>query len=305
MVSSITLLTALLVGASTIAASPALVSRAGVTTLSGPEILAYEPYAKLARAAYCSSAQLQTWTCGTACNDLSGMTDITTGGGGLVDSLRAKWYVGYYPPLNTIVVSNQGADASELSSLFDVAFIPTSLNPGLFPGVPSNVRVHAGFQINQASGASAKLAAVKALIAKYPSASTTCTGLGHGGAIAFLDALHFLLHIPEPKIKVVTHGMPRVGNQEFANYFDNHLNDVSRITNRKDIIPILPGRFLGFHHSQGEKHILARGVWVACAGQENTDAQCIAGAVPNVLAGDIEDHPGPYNDIMIDGGACN
>ncbi|CAE6342437.1 unnamed protein product [Rhizoctonia solani] len=191
-------------------------------------------------------------------------------------------------------------------SLADADFFLTPLNPVLFPGVPSSVQVHNGFETIQAMSAQGKLGAVQALKAKHSSASITLVGLGHGGAISFLDAIYLQLHILSGvAIKVVTHGMPRVGNQAFADYVDSHLSDVSRINNMKDVIPILPGRFLGFHHSSGEKHILSIGSWVACAGQDNTDQQCSTGDVPNIFSGTVNDNRGPYENITIDDSACN
>ncbi|CAE6480829.1 unnamed protein product [Rhizoctonia solani] len=304
MVSSIIFLATLLVGASTISASPALASRAGVTSMTPQEIDAYTIYAKFARAASCSPAKLNTWSCGTACTDLPGM-DVKATGGGIL--LGVGWYVGYYPSLNTIVLSNRETGGF-LSDLFDGASLLAPLNPQRFPGIPNNVQVHLGFQTNQAVSAEAKLAAVQSLLDKYEaqSPSITFTGLGDGGAIALIDALYHSTRVPTTTtIKVVTHGMPRVGDQAFADYVDNNLNDVSRITNMKDIVPITPGRNLGFLHSSGEKHIVAAGSWVACAGQDNTDALCIAGAVGDILAGEMSDHRGPYEGIMIDNVACD
>ena len=40
----------------------------------------------------------------------------------------------------------------------------------------------------------------------------------------------------------------------------------------------------------GEKHIVSPGNWVACAGQDNTDALCTIGTVSNVLVGSLNDH---------------
>jgi hypothetical protein len=37
-------------------------------------------------------------------------------------------------------------------------------------------------------------------------------------------------------------------------------------------VPILPGRFLGFHHPTGEIHIQADNSWVSCPGEDNTSA---------------------------------
>jgi hypothetical protein len=74
------------------------------------------------------------------------------------------------------------------------------------------------------------------------------------------------------------------GHHFLMNVFQ--VTDYSRITNIEDEIPIVPGkslclvvgrtvfllmsktgRFLGYHHSSGEKHIKYTGDWRACAGQ--------------------------------------
>ncbi|CUA68360.1 hypothetical protein RSOLAG22IIIB_07878 [Rhizoctonia solani] len=217
----------------------------------------------------------------------------------------AGWFVGYDPTLNPIVVSNQGTSPSEaLASLTDADFFLTPLDPTRFPGVSPSIQVHNGFEIDQATHAQKKLDAVKTLLSKYGPSSITLTGLGRGGAISFIDAIYLQLHTGA-KIKVVTHGMPRVGNKEFADYVDAHLDDVSRITNMKDPLPILPGRFLGYAHSSGEKHILSDNAWIACPGQDNTDPQCSTGDVPNIFEGNLEDNRGPYNGIIIDDRACD
>ncbi|EUC63673.1 lipase, partial [Rhizoctonia solani AG-3 Rhs1AP] len=280
MVSGTRFFTILLVGATTIVASPTLVPQARVTQLTAEKIEALKPYALLARAAFCSPAKLITWSCGTACIALPGMdVEATSEEDGLDACFR--------PP----------------SSYPDFQQVPLDLN--LFPGVPSSIMVHSGFRMAQATSAFKKLEAVKALMAKYGSPSITFTGLGRGGAISFLDALCISQNIPKAKIKVVTHGMPRVGNRAFANYIDKRLHDVSRITKEKDPLPIIPAKYLDYQHSSGEKHLLSEDSWVACVGQDNTDAQCSTGAVPNMFQADPENNKGPYNDIIIDKAACD
>ena len=99
--------------------------------------------------------------------------------------------------------------------------------------------------------------------------------------------------------------MPRVGNQAFADYVDSHVTSLaggtglSRITNKKDPVPILPGRFLGFHHPSGEIHIEESNAWDSCPGQDNTSDLCIVGAVPNIFESDVSDHNGPYDGVMM------
>lgn len=93
--------------------------------------------------------------------------------------------------------------------------------------------------------------------------------VGHslGGALALLDAVFLPLHLPTgTKFTTITYGMPRVGNQAFADYVDAHVTNLSHINNKKDPVPILPGEFLGFHHPSGEIHIQSDGSWDSCPG---------------------------------------
>lgn len=62
---------------------------------------------------------------------------------------------------------------------------------------------------------------------------------------------------------------------------------------RKDLVPILPGRFLGFHHPSNEIHIQSSdGSFVSCPGQDNTDGRCIVGDAKNILEAKVSDHDG-------------
>lgn len=90
----------------------------------------------------------------------------------------------------------------------------------------------------------------------------------------------------------------QVGNQAFADYVDANVTLI-HITNNKDPIPIVPGRFLGFVHPSHEVHIDETGVWENCPGQDNESKECIVGAVPEIWDGSLYDHDGPYNGIMI------
>ena len=132
--------------------------------------------------------------------------------------------------------------------------------------------------------------------------------VGHslGAALALLDAVFLPLHLPSStSFKIIGYGMPRVGNQAFADYVDAHITPLAsgtglvRITNKEDPIPILPGRFLGYHHASGEIHIEDSGAWDSCPGQDNNSTMCIVGAVPNVFNGNTTDHGGLYDGVRI------
>ncbi|CAE6530961.1 unnamed protein product [Rhizoctonia solani] len=294
--------TAFFIGVTAIGALPAHVPRAGTTKLTATQVAAFKPYALLSQAGYCPASKTATWSCGASCAALPGMVIYASGGNGVATPF---WFVGYYPALHSVVISNQGTDPSKfISLLIDADFRLDQLNSTLFPGLPSSVKTHNGFQGAQERGAEAKLIAVKRAIAEHGTSLVTLTGHSLGGAISLIDALYLSIHLPSAKIKVVTHGMPRVGNREFAALIDSEVPDVSRINNAKDLVPIVPGRGLGFQHVSGEKHIVSPGNWFACNGWDNTDAKCSVGAVSNIFRGDLEDHGGHYDGISIGSAAC-
>ena len=131
----------------------------------------------------------------------------------------------------------------------------------------------------------------------------TATQVGHslGGALAELDAMFFTLNLPSSvHVKAVTYGTPRVGNSAWATFFDSKVSDFVRIDNKKDPIPIMPGRFMGFAHPHGEIHIMSATEAYSCSGDDDaTDSKCTISQVPNVLVSNILDHLGPYDGIHI------
>jgi len=90
-------------------------------------------------------------------------------------------------------------------------------------------------------------------------------------------------------------GAPRVGDQQFSNFFDPKIPDLRRVNNDRDLVPTIPGRFLGFVHPQGSA--------VACADNPG-NAQCQIAMVPNILEGNVIDHLGPYEGVFIGSPFC-
>ena len=149
------------------------------------------------------------------------------------------------------------------------------------------------------------LAAVLALFKQHSASSVVVTGHSLGAALALLDSVYLQLHLPAgTRVDMVGYGMPRVGNRAFAEYVDAmHSADsvkvtVTHINNKKDPIPIVPGRFMGFAHPTGEVHIQddSSRAWVACPGQDNPSRLCSVGGVRNLVQSNLLDHMGPYDD---------
>ena len=136
--------------------------------------------------------------------------------------------------------------------------------------------------------------------------TSTVTTVGHslGAALSLLDSVYLRLQLPaDITVQAIVYGLPRVGNQDWANFVDElMLDNIMHVNNKHDPVPILPGRFLGYHHPSGEIHIEASNEWDACSGQDNPSKLCIVGAVPSVLFSKTKDHDGPYDGISM---PCN
>ncbi|PPQ76610.1 LOW QUALITY PROTEIN: hypothetical protein CVT26_012749 [Gymnopilus dilepis] len=294
-----------------------LTKRQSITALSAAQISAFKPFTFFASTAYCSPSTTITWSCGgegvprdssqgkpltcswawaTTANCAANSDFIPTASGGDGDGTQF-WYVGFSPSQRTVIVAHQGTDTSEfLADLTDVDFFLGPLDPTLFPGISSSIEVHSGFRDEQASTAPTILAAVQKTIAAHAAKKVTVTGHSLGAALALLDGVYLPLHISGVAFEVIGYGTPRVGNQDFANYVDAHLS-FTHINNKEDPVPILPGRFLGFHHPSGEVHIMDNNQWVSCPGQDNTSSECTVGDVPNIFESDESDHDGPYDGV--------
>ncbi|KAJ3512957.1 hypothetical protein NLJ89_g3224 [Agrocybe chaxingu] len=251
--------------AARVAAFPVLEARQGISTLTAAQVAAVKPYSYYAAAAYCVPARTRAWDCGTNCQNNAAFRPIASGGDGGV--------VQYCIPVLT------NAD-----------FRLDALDSGLFPGVSSSVRTHNGFGEAQKRSAAAVLAAVRSGLSTHSATSVTVVGHSLGGAIAIISSAHLANNLPAGTIiKTYTFGTPRVGNEAFANYA-NARSELIRVNNKKDPVPIIPGRFLGFAHTEGEIHINDAGQWISCPGQDNTNSQCTIGAVPNILVSNSGDH---------------
>ncbi|KAJ3534314.1 hypothetical protein NM688_g7156 [Phlebia brevispora] len=262
-----------LTACSALAAPAHTVYRRDVTPLSSDQLADLAPFTQFARAAYCPSDKIQGWQCGQACDALPGFEPTLTGGDGNAVQL---FFVGYLPQNNSVVVAHEGTDPTQLLSLLtDVEVVRRELNTTLFPGVSSDVTAHSGFADEHEKTASTVLAETQRLISEKGADSVLCVGHSLGGALAELDSLFMTLNLQSNiHVKGVTYGTPRVGNSDYVSLFDSKVPDFTRVNNEKDVIPIVPGRFLGFEHVHGEIHLISPGNAVACSGDDDaTDAQ--------------------------------
>ena len=117
--------------------------------------------------------------------------------------------------------------------------------------------------------------------------------------MALLDTVYLPLHISGVSFKTVTYGMPRVGNQAFADYVDaNNGLGFTHVNNKEDPVPTLPLELMGFHHPSGEVHITDSNVWENCPGQDNPSSLCTTGDV-NIFNAVFDNHLGPYDGVTM------
>jgi len=270
--------------------------RQSITALSSAQIMAFRPFTSFASAAYCSPSTTINWSCGSNCAANPDFLPTASGGDG---SDVQFWFVGFSPSQKTVIVAHQGTNPSEIEAdATDIDAFLETLDSSLFPGVSSSVEAHSGFAGEQAKTATSILSAVQSTIAAHSATAVTIVGHSLGAAIALLDAVYLPLHISGVSFRAVTYGLPRVGNQAFANYVDAHLS-LTHINNKEDPVPTVPGMFLGYHHPSGEVHIMDNNQWVSCPGQDNPSTECIVGDVPNIFDGEVSDHDGPYDTVTM------
>ncbi|ESK95718.1 hypothetical protein Moror_12502 [Moniliophthora roreri MCA 2997] len=228
--------------------------------------------AQFSRVAYCSSNAVTSWQCGPPCDSIGkGVTVIQAGGD---DGLVPMYFVAHDPASNTIVVAHQGTEPSNfLSVLNDAQFLLVDLNTTRFTAAEGKgIEVHDGFQKTFERTADGVLEGVQKGLDSFGSSKVLVTGHSLGASIASLDAM-MLKEKLDPSVEITTtvFGLPRVGNQEWADFVDVTLgSSFTHITNQDDPVPIVPPRFLGYQHPSNEVHIKA----VDNAGQATDVVAC-------------------------------
>ncbi|EMD37275.1 hypothetical protein CERSUDRAFT_113928 [Gelatoporia subvermispora B] len=262
--------------------------------------------ALFSRAAYCPISSVASWTCGPSCDALPGVVVLASGGN---NGEIPDFFIAHDTATNSIVVAHQGTDPDDLlSDLNDVEIAKSNLNSTRFPGAGSDIEVHDGFQDTQGRTADIVLSTVTSALSSTGATEVSVTGHSLGAAVASLDAIMLKMHLPSSvAITTTVFGLPRVGNQDWANLVDSMLgSSFAHITNQLDPVPIVPGQFLGFQHPSGESHITSvassgQADIEACPGQENehcSDAN-------SLLDFSIDNHLGPYfNGISFGAAAC-
>ncbi|KAF7332861.1 Lipase-3 domain-containing protein [Mycena venus] len=268
--------------------------------------------AQFARVAYCSSASITAWNCGTPCEALKNITFLQSGGD---QGLVPLYFIAHDADDQSLVVAHEGTDAKNvLSILNDAQFGLVALNASRFPETAGkNITVHDGFQKTFERTADSLLAGVMSGLASTGVKKVVVTGHSLGAALATMTGAMIKDAVdPSVDVTVTGFGLPRGGNQGWADFLDGQVRlfsplahvGVTFVSNQNDPVPTVPPKFLGFQHSSGEIHIVddSQQNFVACPGQDN--ANCATGN--NVLKSSVANHLGPYfDDITFGGSQCS
>ncbi|KAK9455065.1 Alpha/Beta hydrolase protein [Dipodascopsis uninucleata] len=194
-----------------------------------------------------------------------------------------------------IIISFRGTH-SVADIVTDLVYLQDSYVPyhvgGTRKPTCNNCNVHRGFLRSYIETQEQIRDIVAELIGKYPDYGVLVTGHSLGGAIATLVGVEMAL-MDVPNLKVVTLGAPRVGNSNFADFFDLLFsfpaNSAVRVTHKNDPVVRVP---LGpeWRHTSGEIYI-SKGPLspssddcYVCVGQEDSDCSAGEGLIyPNEL----------------------
>ncbi|KAI0782829.1 alpha/beta-hydrolase [Abortiporus biennis] len=267
--------------------------------------------ALFSRLSYCSTRSVQSLSCGGPCDAVKGIEVLQAGGD---NGEIPGFFIANDPVSQSVVIAHQGTNPLNLMSVAnDVEIDQVGLNSTLFPSSASGALVHDGFQATQGRTADLVLSTVQAALSSTGYKRVLVTGHSLGASIALLDATMLKMQLPsDTEIDSVVFGLPRTGNQAFADMIDslvgnNFFPAFTHVTNQHDPVPDVPPQLLSYQHPSGEIHITSVSIdgntatLQACPGQENKN--CADGN--NLLDSSILDHLGPYfDDISFSSFAC-
>ncbi|KAF8209142.1 alpha/beta-hydrolase [Mycena galopus ATCC 62051] len=259
--------------------------------------------AQFARAAYCSSASLQSWDCGVPCDALGGVSFLQDGGN---QGTIPLYFIAHDTADQSLVVAHEGTDPDNILSLLnDAEFALTDVNTTLIPAAAGKgIQVHSGFQSTFERTADGLLAGVQLQLSATGVKKVVVTGHSLGAALATMTGAMIKGAVdPSVDVVVTTFGLPRGGNEAWANFLDSNVG-VTYMTNQNDPVPTVPPLLFGYTHSSGEVHIADSSLTniVSCPGHDNE--HCSTGN--SLLDASVANHLGPYfDDITFGSSACS
>ncbi|KAI7834751.1 Alpha/Beta hydrolase protein [Kickxella alabastrina] len=178
-------------------------------------------------------------SCGLACKSQD-VQDVVLNYTWHVNVPLSDGFIAVHPLDNEIVVAWAGTHRYR-AVITDMSVVTVPFIPGARMGV------HSGFLDSVRGVIDEVKTRLKMLLVDYPDSMVIFTGHSKGGAEAALSALELVRSIPElrSRMRVWTFGEPRLGDVEFAGYYNSQLGAVTyRVTSAADPVVAMPPQFL-------------------------------------------------------------
>jgi len=236
-------------------------------------------------AAYCDPLALQSSSCGVSCGSNIGVPTVRH-----VAHITSKdltyGYVTYNSVSGTIVVAFRGTNGLPTSpgfrSMKSFHNWQTNLDFHQVSYCDDDVgaKVHDGFMSSYSTLAAQVRSSVSALLKSFPKARVLVTGHSLGGALATLCAADLKMglgdQLADPdQVLLYTFGSPRVGNAEFAAYFNSRLfpnGYAYRVVQTDDAVAHVPSLLHKFVH-------IGQEIWYHSADNAVQYRECATGAL--------------------------
>ena len=210
----------------------------------------YAFYMQFSTAVYCpSTVTSKNWDCGPRCQ---GELQDTVIDESIQDSkTQTAAFVATHLGKKQIVAVFRGTQSVQ-SFIKDIQIIKTRPD-FIVPELPSNVRIHGGFNHAYSTIKTQTRQSVLKLANQYPDYEIVFTGHSLGGAMATLAAVDFHIQtggVYDDRVSVITFGQPRIGNKDWALYVNSlpFSGKIFRIVKDADPVAQLPPRLLQYVH---------------------------------------------------------
>lgn len=193
-----------------------------------------------------------------------------------------------------IAVAYQGTNIDSLiSSSHDVEFPPVDPDWRYRKGLPKGTKFMFGFQDAYIQIADQVLCKVQQYMKEYNETRVTIIGHSLGASMGLISAADFNYRIKEGVNNIYLFGLPRTGNQIFADWADKTFGKKLRwAVNGRDWVVHVPPREFGYQHPSNYIWINPANStnWKRYPGQENVHG--FDTIIPEWLS--FDDHQGHY-----------
>lgn len=199
----------------------------------------------------------------------------------------------YHSPSLGLALAIEGTNVSSLrSDSNDVLFLQEDPNPVYAHYFPPGTKLMHGFQDAYVRLMDAVFVHIHKFMAKKNESRVTIIGHSLGAAMGLIASADLDNRLDQGIYKSYLFGLPRVGNQVFADYVDHRFgHKLHWVVNGRDWVPRVPPRALGYQHPSNYVWINPGNSthWKMYPGQEN-----VHGWEFTVPALNFDDHQGIY-----------